>query len=322
LDPTNHRSRASQIILKNIFDSLTTRTSTNEVIPQLAESWRLLEKTRWQFILRKGVRFHNGQNLTASDVKFTIDRVIRDGAIDGQTSPRKSLLEPVAEVTVIDDDTVDIKTRHPWPNLPLMLSMQEIVPAAYMQTVGTQGFESHPVGTGPFKFIRMEPDGNIVLERFDDYYGGSNRRPPVQKAPLKQVIFKTLPSHLDQLAMLKSGQCDIISHVPPRSIPILNMSPGIRILKAQATRSYFAEINCTRPPLNDARVRQALNYAVDMNAMIHQKMQGHGETLATVLLPNAYGFDSKLQPYPYDPSMVRWLMNTAAYPDDRAMVIY
>jgi peptide/nickel transport system substrate-binding protein len=322
LDPTNHRSRATQIVLKNIFDSLTARTKSNEVVPQLADSWRLIDKTMWQFVLRKGVRFHNGQKLTAADVKFTIDRVIHDGAIDGISSPRKSLMEPISEVIVVDDHTVHIKTRHPWPNLPLMLSMQEIIPAAYVQTVGTQGFESHPVGSGPFKFVRKTSNDTIILERFDGYYGGSPSRPPVQAPPLEKVIFKTVPSHLDQLAMLKAGRCDIISNVPPRSIPILNMSPGIRILTVQATRSHFAEINCTRPPLNDLRVRQALNYAIDMDAVINHKLQGHGDTLATVLLPNAFGYDPALKPYPYDPSIARRLLDAAAYPDGYALVIY
>lgn len=322
LDPTNHRSRATQIILKNLFDSLTARTHSNKVVPQLAESWELLEKTRWQFVLRKGVRFHNGQNLTSADVKYTIDRVISKGAIDGRTSPRKGLFDPISEVIAVDDYTVHIKTRHPWPNLPLMLSMQEIVPAAYMQTVGTKGFESHPVGTGPFRFVRTESEKEIMLQRFENYYGGSPGRPPVQVPTLKQVMFKIVPSHLDQLAMLKGGRCDIIANVPPASIPILDMTPGIRILKVQATRSYFAEINCSRPPFNDSRVRQALNYAVDIDAMIDQKLQGHGETLATVLLPNAFGYDAELNPYPYAPSIAQRLMDKAAYPENRAIVIY
>jgi peptide/nickel transport system substrate-binding protein len=322
LDPTNHRSRVTQIVLKNIFDSLTTRDSANEVIPQLAESWRLIDDTQWQFKLRRGVRFHNGHSLTAADVKFTLDRVVREGALDGHTSPRKSLLEPISQVIVEDDLTLAIKTRHHWPNLPLMLSMQEIVPATYMKAVGSQGFEAHPVGTGPFKFIRTKAGNEIVLERFEGYYGGSPRRPPVQRAPLKQLIFKVVPSQLDRLAMLKGGRCDIIFNLPPESIPILNMSPGIRIIESPATRSYFAEINCTRPPLNDRRVRQALNYAVDIEMMVRHKLQGHGKILATVLLPNAFGYNSHLHPYPYNPSVARRLLDGAAFPDDRTIVIY
>ncbi len=203
-----------------------------------------------------------------------------------------------------------------------MLSLQEIVPATYMKAAGSHGFEAHPVGTGPFRFIRNIAGNGIILERFEGYYGGSPRISPVQKAPLKQLIFKVVPSQLDRLAMLKAGRCDIIFNVPPESIPILKMSPGIRILKVPATRSFFAEINCTRPPLNDRRVRQALNYAVDIETMIRHKLQGHGKVLSTILLPNAFGYNPQLHPYPYNPAVARQLLDAAAYPDDRPIVIY
>lgn len=322
LDPTNHRSRVTQIVLKNIFDSLTARDSNNNVIPQLAESWRLINDMQWQFKLRRGVRFHNGDILTAADVKFTLDRVIHEGSLDGRTSPRRSLFEAISEVVVEDDYTVTIKTFYPWPNLPLMLSLQEIVPAMYMQTVGTGEFEIRPVGTGPFRFIRKGSGNAVFLERFDDYYGGSALRSPVQAAPLKQIIFKVVPSYLDQLAMLKTGRCDIIFDLPSESIPILEMSPGIRIIQIPATKSYFAEINCRRPPWNDIRVRKALNYSVDIDEIVNNKLQGNGKALATVLLPNAFGHNPDLQPYPYNPSIARKLLDAAAYPKDRPISIY
>lgn len=320
LDPTSHRSRITQIVLKNIFDSLTTRDNTNKVIPQLAESWRLIEDTQWQFKLREDILFHNGQKLSADDVKFTIERVICEGALDGDTSPRKNLLEPISKIIVVDDHTVNIKTRHPWPNLPLMLSLQEIVPSNYMQTVGSKKFRAHPVGTGPFKVLQADSN-KVILERFDGYYGGSPDKPPVQVAPMKQIIFKVVPSHLDQLAMLKTGQCDIIFNIAPESIPVLEMSPGIRVLTIPATRSYFAEINCSKPSLKDFRIRQALNYAVDMEMTVRHKLQGQGKVLSTVLLPNAFGYNPYLQPYPYNPSIARHLLDETTYPD-RPLVIY
>jgi peptide/nickel transport system substrate-binding protein len=322
LDPANHRSRITQIVLKNIFDSLTTRDHANRIIPQLAESWRLIDDTLWEFKLRRGVRFHNGQEFTAVDVQYSLNRIIQEGALDGRTSPRRSLLAPISEVIVVDDRTVRIKTLYPWPNLPLMLSLQEIVPAAYLQAVGCRGFEAHPVGTGPFRFIRKAAGQTIVLKRFEGYYGGSPERPPVQAAPLGQLVFKVVPSPLDQLAMLKAGRCDIIFDVPQGAIPILKMAPDIRVLRNPPTKSYFAEINCLRPPLNDRRVRQALNYAVDIQAIVRYKLQGHGKALATVLLPNAFGYDPQLQPYPYNLSIARRLLKVAAYPDNRSMIIY
>jgi peptide/nickel transport system substrate-binding protein len=321
-DPADHRSRITQIVLKNIFDSLTTRDLSNRIIPQLAESWRLIDDRLWEFKLRRGVRFHNGQKFFAADVQYSLNRIIHEGALDGRTSPRRSLLDPISEVIAVDDYTVRIKTFYPWPSLPLMLSLQEIVPAAYLQAVGTLGFEAHPVGTGPFRFIRKTAGQIIILGRFEDYYGGSPEKPPIQIAPLEQLVFKVVPSPLDQLAMLKSGRCDIIFNVPPASIPIIKMAPHIRVLRNPATKSYFAEINCLRQPLNDRRVRQALNFAVDIQAIVRYKLQGHGKALSTVLLPNAFGYDPQLQPYPYDLSMARQLLRAAAYPDDRPMNIY
>lgn len=321
LDPTNHRSRITQIVLKHLFDSLTARNSANEVIPQLAQSWRLIDSTQWQFKLRRGVRFHNGRELTTADVKFTLDRVIEEGALSGHTSPRRGLLKPISKVVVEDDYTLRIVTRYPWPNLPRMLSLQEIVPAVYMQAKGAKGFEALPVGAGPFTFVHHAPGKEVVLERFDSYYGGSPQRPPVQVAPLKQLVFKVVPSHLDQIAMLKSGGCDIIAHVPANAIPILQMSPDIRVLQVPATRSYFAEINCARPPMNDRRIRRALNHAVDIDALVTHKLKGYGKTLPTVLLPNAFGYHPKLQPYPFNRAVARQLLETAAYPDDRRVVI-
>ncbi len=322
MDPAMHRSRITQIVLKNIFDSLTARDEKNNVVPQLAESWRLISDTEWEFRLRDKVRFHNGERLTAYDVKFTLERVINEDIYTHEISPRKGLFEPVIEVTAPDELTIRIKTGHPWPILPLMLSLQEIIPESYFKKVGSNGFNDFPVGAGPFKFVRGKRGDEIVLERFEDYYGGSSLRPPVQKAPLRQVVFKIAPSSLDQLAMLKSGKCDILFDVSPEYITALGMASGIRILKIPATKSYFAEINCTRPPMNDIRVRRALNYAVDINTIIKHKLSGQGHILATVVLPNAFGFNSRLEPYPYNTTMARELLNEAEYPYDYVISIF
>lgn len=322
LDPTDHRSRNTQIVLKNIFDSLTARDNNNTVLPQLAESWELINPTTWRFRLRRGVVFHNGQPFTSADVKFTLDRVVTESGLDGRTSPRRSLLEPISKVETEDQHTVRIITRFPWPILPLLLSLQEIIPEAYHREVGSREFAAHPVGTGPFKFAQVEPDKEILLERFQEYYGGSPLRLPVQPARLKEVRFKVVVSRLDQVAMLKSGQCDIVGTLSPESKGILDLSPDIDVITVRATKSYFAEINSSRPPLNDMRVRQALNFGIDMEAMVRHKLEGQGEVLATVVLPNAFGYNERLQPYPYDPETASHLLDAASYPADRPLVVY
>jgi len=313
LDPAIHRSRSMQIILKNMLDSLTTRDADMKVVPQLAESWKALDETSWKFKLRKGVKFHNNEEFTAEDVKFSLERIFKKEGIDGITSPRKALLGPVSEVRIIDRYTVVIKTEQSWPILPLMLSLQEIVPKKYMTRVGSDTFQSHPVGTGPFKFVRLEKNQRIILERFENYYGGSPAIPPVQNAPLKSLIFEFVPSNPEQIQMLKKNECSIISHLRPAAIPILKANPSIKILSCSATRSYFAEINCSKSPFDDPRVRQALNYAVNIDEIVIEILQGNGITLPTVLLPNAVGYNTTLKPYVYDPELSKQLLVDAGY---------
>jgi len=164
-----------------------------KVVPQLAESWTALNDATWEFKLRREVRFHNGDAFTAEDVKFTLERVIKEGAMDDKTSPRKGLFGPISAVKVIDDYTVQIETEKPWTIMPLMLTLQEIVPKKYMKSVGPERFQINPIGTGPFRFVSSEEKELLILERFEDYYGGSPENPPVQKAPKKYLIFKTVP---------------------------------------------------------------------------------------------------------------------------------
>jgi peptide/nickel transport system substrate-binding protein len=321
LDPTNYRDRNTQMVLKNMFDSLTTRDGNMKVVPQLAESWEALDDTTWEFKLRRGVKFHNGDDFTAEDVRFTLKRVVMEGALDGKTSPRKGLLGPLVAVRIVDDYTVQIQTEEPWAILPLMLTLQEMVPKDYMKAAGPKGFQMNPIGTGPFRFVRGEGEKLLILERFEDYYGGSPENPPVQVAPLKYLIFKTVPERIERIAMLKKGECDIISHLRSEAVAILEMVPGIKVLSLPGTRSYFAEMNCAKSPFNDRRIRRAMNYAVDMHAVVDHILQGHGKVLPTVLLPNAFAYHASQKPYPYNPKLAKKLLTDAGFPEGFSIAI-
>jgi peptide/nickel transport system substrate-binding protein len=290
------------MVIKNIFDSLTARDRDLQVVPQLAQSWRAVDPTTWEFILRQGVKFHNGDDFTATDVKFTLERVTQDGALNGRTSPRKTLFQRIVEVTVVDPFTVRIITDKPWPILPLMLTLQEMVPGRYMQRVGDREFENAPVGTGPFKFLEKKKDGALLLERFEHYYGGSPRNPPVQVAPLKHLVFKTVVEPVLRTAMLKNGRADIITNVPVEAIPLFDVVPEVNIVSQPASRSYFADLNCAKPPFNQQQARVAANYAMDRWMIVDTMLQGQAQILPTILLQQAFGFNDLLMPYPYDPA--------------------
>lgn len=321
LDPTDYRDRITQMVLKNLFDSLTTRDARMAVVPQLAESWRTVNDTTWEFRLKRGVRFHNGDPFTAEDVRYTLDRVIREGGLDGRTSPRKGLLGRLAGVTVIDSHTVHIRTENPWPILPLMLTLQEMVPKRYMERVGSLEFQRKPVGTGPFQFHARPGPDRLVLKRFEGYYGGSEHNPPVQTAPLETLVFESVPLPSERIARLKRGQCDIIFNVSPGAVPILESVPDIRVHHTRPTRSYFAEINCRDPVFADPRVRVALNRAIDRRVVAENLLLGHGALLPTVLLPHAFAYHSGLQPYPYDPKAAAAQIRAGGYPMERTVSI-
>lgn len=311
LDPTNHRDRDTQMVLKNIFDSLTTRDKHLLVVPQLAESWRPLDQTTWEFKLRKGIVFHNGDGFTAQDVKFTLDRVTKEGALEGRTSPRRTLLERISDVKVLDPYTFQILTDKPWPILPLMLTLQEIVPRHYIQRVGTERFEKAPVGTGPYQFSSRSKDGALILKRFDQYYGGAPENPPVQVAQSEYLIFKTIPDPALRTALLKKGQADIITNVPVETIPLFDMLPHLSVMGQPATRSYFADLNCRKPPFNDVRARLAINYAMDMRLVVNTMFQGNARILPTILLQQAFAYNDRLLPYPHDPDKAKELFRLA-----------
>ncbi len=315
LDPTNHRDRDTQMVLKNMFDSLTIRDKDLKVVPQLAESWQAIDDRTWEFRLRKDVMFHNGNNFSATDVKFTLDRVTKVGALDGQTSPRKSLLGRISEVTIIDSHTVHIITEKPWPTLPLMLTLQEILPAAYISRVGSKEFENRPVGTGPFKFVE-KTDESLVLERFEEYYGGSPSIPPTQVAPLKNILFKTVTDRIKRTALLKKGQADIATNIPLEAIPLFDMLPDISIMNQPATRSYFADLNCLKPPFNNPQIRIAMNYAMDMRMIVNSLFRGKAQILPTILLQQAFSFNDQLVPYPYNPERAKEILKESDFTHD------
>ncbi len=203
-----------------------------------------------------------------------------------------------------------------------MLSLQEIVPERYMKEAGIEGFNEKPVGTGPFIFVRREKGDEIILESFNDYYGGPPELPPVQVAPVKQLVFRVVPSYIDQVSMLKKGECNIIFNIPSDLIPVLRMSKDIVIQSIPATRSVFAELNLSRPFFKDKRVRRALNHAVDIETILKQKFMGKGQRLSTIFLANTTGFDPGLEPYQYDPQMAKRLLAEADFPFSQTILIY
>jgi peptide/nickel transport system substrate-binding protein len=269
-------------------------------------------------VLKKGVTFHNGEDLTAEDVKFTFDRIITENAIEypePHTSPRKGLIGPVESVEIVDDYTVRLYLSAPFPAAMQMLVHQQIVPKDYFEQVGTEGFIEAPVGCGPFKFVEGSLGDQIVMERFDDYYGGADELPPVGPPLLDRVIFRILPEASTRVSALRAGEVNIIQSVPSHMIPVLATDASVRVASGPSTRPAWMEMNVNQPPFDDVRVRLAMNYAVDAETILDTVLGGLGVVIAGPLSPYNNFADPTLEPYGYDPDKALELLAEAGWTD-------
>ena len=319
LDPADHRSRESETVIRNMFDGLVTRDHVNGVHLELAESLTWTDDQTLEVKLRQGVKFHDGSEMTADDVVFTFERIILDNQIEypePHTSPRKGLIAPLETIEKVDNYTVLMKFNGPWPPALQLLVHQQIVPKAYIERVGTEGFIAAPIGTGPFKFISSQPGfEEIVLERFDDYYGGAPSLEPVGASCAQQVVFRAIPEASTRIAALLAGEVNITTNVPQDLIATLGANTDVQVKTAPGTQPKWLELNVNMAPFDDVRVRQALNYAVDKDLIIAQIYGGRASALAGPLSPyNSYA-NKSLSPYPYDTAKALELLNDAGWSD-------
>lgn len=315
LDPANHRNRPTETIIRNMFDGLLTRDSQMKVVPEIAESIVQVSPTEYDFKIRSGVKFHDGTEMTAEDVKFTLDRVVQEGGMgDGQTSPRQGLMGPVEKVDVVDGNTVRITLTEPWPILPAMLPNQQIVSKAFVEKVGTEGMATQVNGTGPFKLAEWRKGDAIIMERFDDYYGGSPEIPPVGPACVDRAIFKVIPETASRVAALLAGDVEIITDVPPFSVAQIKANDGTDVMTVNGTRSFFVAMNTQGEIFDDPKVRQAAAHALDKDLIIDKILGGNAQRIEGILSPDAFGA-SELPAYEHDVEKAKQMLAEAGYPD-------
>lgn len=321
LDPANHRSRISEGIIRNMYDGILARDDQMLVWPELAESFDQLDDVTYEAKLRKGVMFHDGSEMTAEDVKYTFDRLTKEGAMGGQTSPRKSLLGPLVETSVVDEYTVRFTLANAWPVFPRMLPFQEVVSKAFVEKVGTEGLATQANGTGPFKLVDWRQGDSVIMERFDGYYGGADGIEPVGPARTDRVIFRVIPESASRVAALLAGEVDLINELPVHAMKRVEDNPDTKVLKTLGTRSFFILLNTTKPPFDDARVRKAANHAVDKQIIIDRILNGLAVPINGILSPQSFGHNPNLPAYDHDPEKAKQLLADAGYPDGIDVVL-
>jgi len=313
LDPANHRKRETETVIRNLYDAVMTQTSKSQTVPEIAESVRQIDPVTYEVKLRKGVKFHSGDEMTADDVKFTYDRLTRDKAMGGQTSPRQSLVGPLVSTDVVDRYTVRFKLKEPWPVFERMLPAQQVVSRKFVEKVGNDGMATQANGTGPFKLVEWRRGDSIIMERFADYYGGAPAIPPVGAAKADRLIFKIIPENASRMAALMAGEVDVVNEVPVFAINTIERSGKAKVVKANGTRTFFIALNVTKPPFSDVRVRQAANHAVDKKLLIDRLLGNAATPVAGVLSPESFGYKKGLREYEFDPNKAKKLLADAGF---------
>jgi len=303
LDPTMNLSSIRAMVGVTMFDSLVGRDADNRIVPQLAESWRLVDDTTWQLKLRRGVVFHDGEPFNAEAVRFTFQRVLDPE----QKSPNRANMAEIARVDVIDDYTVNLVTRQPYAPLINRLLDFPMVPPRYAAEKGNQGMALRPVGTGPYRFVELVKDDRLVVEAFDRHWRGAPR--------IRRVVYKPIPEPFTRAAALRNNEVDLITTIPPNLARELEGVGGIRAQRVPSSWIIYLGLNVFKKPLSDVRVRQALNYATDVDAIVKNVLEGNGRRLEGPLTPQMFGYDASVKGYPHDPARARKLLAEAGYPD-------
>jgi peptide/nickel transport system substrate-binding protein len=304
LDPHYSTSASDVNVYFNLYDNLVLRDEQLTLTPGLATSWQLIDEKTWQFKLRAGVVFHNGDPFTAEDVKFSLERAIAE-------NPRTSVyaaLNTIERIDILDPLTVNLVTKNPDPLLPTRLSYYGgmMLPKQYFDKVGMEGFRKEPVGTGPLKFVEWKKNERLVFEANKRYW-----RLPI---PYAQVIYKPYPETAARIAALLAGEVDFITAVPPDQVEVIDRSGSAKVEGALYAGFFSYTVNVKIPPLDNKLVRQAMHYALDRQAIVKKLWRGRG-VVPNDAYPNVdkLGYDAKKPPFEYNPKKARELLAQAGY---------
>jgi peptide/nickel transport system substrate-binding protein len=311
LDPHVATSLNDFRILVNLYEGLVRfRPGTLEPEPALAKSWEISEDGRhYRFRLREGVRFHDGTRLDAESVAFSFRRMLDEDHPFHHTGPfpLAFFFDKIEEVEVVDPRTLDFRLSEPFAPLLANLAYPTglLVSPTAVRRHG-RDYGRHPSGTGPFRFAGWDPRRRVVLERNPDYWG----RPPRPAV----LVFRPLTDPMTRVAELMAGGIDLVTELSPDNVALLRGHEGFHVHEQTGPHLWFLILNTREGPFRDRRVRQAVNFAVDKEALVDHVLQGTA-TVAAGPVPAAFGWahDPGLRPYPHDPARARSLLGEAGY---------
>jgi peptide/nickel transport system substrate-binding protein len=295
------------LVMYALHDAVVKPMPGSTQTPSLAESWTVSKDgLTYEFVIRKNARFHNGDPVTADDVKFTFERYKGAGG--------KLLKDKVKEVQVVAPNRARFVLKEQWPDFMAFYGTSAtgagwIVPKKYIEKVGEEAYKKAPVGAGPYKFVSFTPGVELTLEAFGDYW---------RKAPsVKRLVMRSIPDETTRAAAVKTGEVDAAYLFSGAVAEDLKRSPGVRVVAPLLYGVYwldFLDQWDPKSPWHDRRVRQAASLAIDRNAINQAEMLGLGKP-AGAFVPPEFEFSLKMDPPPFDPKRAKQLMVEAGFPN-------
>jgi peptide/nickel transport system substrate-binding protein len=300
-DPHVGRQTPAVQVTNHIFDTLVQFDGTSsEVVPQIAESWEQLSPTSYRFRIRQGIKFHDGTDLTAADVKYSLDRAVASSMIS-------YLMDFISETIIEDPYTVVVNTHAPYaPALRnLSVPFAAIVPKAY--TESSPDIQArHPIGSGPYKFVSWTQSDSARLEAFEDYYEGAPRT--------KYLVMRVIPEASQRTIALETGEIDLAYDLPTNDHKIITGNDKLSLFLAPPLSLFYISMDIRKTPFGDKLVRQAISHAIDRQLIIDTVVSGAAEPADAIIAPGVYGYYSAGVDQ-YDPALSRQFLAQAGYPN-------
>lgn len=304
MNPHSYNSDANLSYMSNFFDGLLQRPAPEgKLAPALATSWERIDALTWKFDLRKGVKFHNGNDFTAADVKFTFERMK-----DPNFSKFLNIANAIASIETPDDYTVIFKTGKPVPWFAETMHQNFIVDKESSENRDAGDYNTRPIGTGAYKFVEWVKGSYVRMAANETYWEGA----PV----FKTVDIKPITEDATRFAAIAARQADVLSGVPVPMIDRIKKTPTIELITRPARRCIYMDLgNKEGTPYADIRVRQAIAMAINEDEIVKTIMRGQATPAAQVPDLATIGYDPSLKRLPYDPEAAKVLLAEAGYPD-------
>ncbi len=327
MDPHFHNLTPNNSLLSHIFEYLVDQDERQRLRPGLAESWKAIDDTTWEFKLRRDVKFHDGTPFTADDVLFSFERAPN---VEGSPSSF-GIYAKGKTLTKVDDHTVHFKTAAPYPLMPNDVSQVFIISRKHAAGAKTADFNSGKaaVGTGPFRYVEYTPGNRIVVQRNESYWG--------TKPHWARVVFRGIKSDPSRVAALLAGDVDLIDEVPATDMERLKKDPKLAIAQTVSNRIIYLHLDHFRDdspfvkakdggpiknPLRDRRVRTAVSKMIDRDAIVSRVMEGQAIKAGQLLPDGFFGVSKKLKPLAYDPTGAKKLLAEAGVPNGFRLTIH